>query len=213
MKEITFGTYKSYEDFSLILTGKTIPLPTVKTSYVDIMGASGRLDLTEYFGEVSYSNRKLSFKFETKLRGQEFYEKFEEIANAIHGERLPIYLEEDQYFYFDGRINVHEYKSNEKVGSIVIEADCEPFKLESYQTEYLIDLTSTNKEYALANLKMRVTPTIEISGSATISFDGKSYALTKGTYTIPELVLNEGDNFITMQGSGQVRIIYTRGKL
>lgn len=215
MKGVKFGNYHSYEDFALILSSKTIQSPSVKTEYVDIAGASGRLDLTEYFGSVNYANRKLSFSFQTKLRRQEFFEMFEEISNALHGRRMSIYLDEDPYFYFDGRINVHEYKSSEKVGSIVIEADCEPFKLEDYETHYQFNLQGEQQDGVLVNYKMRVSPKVEVvsDSSVTIKFGSLTYVLTSGTYSMPEFVLEEGDNLITMLGNGQINISYRRGKL
>ena len=215
MKGVRFGNYHSYEDFSLILTGKTIPLPSAKTEYVDIAGGNGTLDLTEYFGFVSYNNRKLSFSFQTKLRRQAFYEMFEELSNALHGKRMKIYLDEDLYFYFVGRLNVNPYKSNEKIGSIVIDAECEPFKLEEIETRYQFNLNGNEIEGDLINLKMRVTPTIEVvtNESITLIYNNTSYVLTSGTYTIPEMVLEEGSNLVTMQGVGKISFIYRRGKL
>ena len=65
MKGIKFGDYHSYDDFSLILTSKTIGTPTPKTEIIDIPGGDGVLDLTEFFGEVKYNNRQLSFEFST----------------------------------------------------------------------------------------------------------------------------------------------------
>ena len=60
MKGIKFGNYHSYEAFQLILASKTIGTPSPKTETIDIPGGDGVLDLTEYFGEPKYGNRKLS---------------------------------------------------------------------------------------------------------------------------------------------------------
>ena len=57
MKEILFGEYYSYRDFSLVLSNKTIESPQIKTSTVEIDGMDGVFDLTDYFGEVKYKNR------------------------------------------------------------------------------------------------------------------------------------------------------------
>ena len=215
MKGVKFGNYHSYNDFSLILTSKSIQQPTIKTAYVDIEGGSGRLDLTEYFGQINYSNRKLSFTFETKLRRQEYYDMFEELSNAIHGRKLAIYLDEDEYFYFEGRVNVHEYKSSEKIGKVVIDVDCEPYKLEQYETNYQFNVSNSEIEGVLVNLRMGVTPQIEVvsSGSVTIKFNDLTYVLTNGIYTLPEVVLQEGNNIVKMSGNGQIRFKYRRGKL
>lgn len=52
MNGVTFGRYHSYNDFNLILTGKEIGSAVVKTNYVDVDGAHGHIDYTEYFGEL-----------------------------------------------------------------------------------------------------------------------------------------------------------------
>lgn len=43
MKGVTFGTYHSYDDFSLILNSKDIAAPKTKTVKIDVEGAEGEL--------------------------------------------------------------------------------------------------------------------------------------------------------------------------
>lgn len=205
---VKFGTMHSYDDFSLYLTNVELEQPTAKTEYVDILGGDGVLDLTEYFGSVKFSNRKLICYFETKVRSQAYYELFETITNEIHGQRLNIYLDRDKDHYLNGRVYVHPYKSNERTGSIVIEADCEPYKMEVLETNYEFEVKSA-REIALVNLKKEVTPTIEVEG--TIQIEGNT--LTSGVYTIPTLVLKQGTNLLNVDGNGILRISYRRGKL
>lgn len=205
---VKYGSFHSYDDFSLFLTNVELEQPTAKTEYVDILGADGSLDLSEYFGEVKYSNRKLICYYETKARSQEYYELFETISNEIHGKKLEIILDRDDRFYLEGRIHVHPYKSNERTGSIVIEADCSPYKMERIETNYEFDITSA-KEIALVNLKKQVTPKIEVEGN--ILIEGNS--LSSGTYTIPTLLLKQGTNILNVSGNGVLRISYRRGKL
>lgn len=44
MKGVTFGTYHSYDDFSLILTSKEIAAPKTKTVKIDVEGADGSIE-------------------------------------------------------------------------------------------------------------------------------------------------------------------------
>lgn len=62
MKGIKFGTYHTYDDFNMILSEKRIGSPSPKIETIDVPGGDGVLDLTEYFGDVKYGNRNLSFK-------------------------------------------------------------------------------------------------------------------------------------------------------
>lgn len=205
---VKFGTLHSYDDFSLILTGVELDQPIPKTSYVDILGADGLLDLTEFFGDVKYSNRKLICYFETGLRSQAFYELFERVTNELQGKRMNIYLDRDTEFYLNGRINVHTYKSNAAIGSIVIEAECEPYKMERIETNYEFEVNGA-REIAIINLKKRVIPTIEIEGNIQI----EGHTLSSGIWTIPTLELSEGTNILQLDGNGVIRITYRRGKL
>ena len=219
MKGVKFGNYHSYINFSLILKkgGLTLETPKAKTEYVEIPGADGKLDLTDYFGDVKYSNRKLSASFETMLRHQEFFDLIETIANAIHGKRLNIILDEETNFYLVGRVNVNQYKSIEQIGAIVIDADCEPYKLEINETIVSHTLNSVEKEVYLTNLRKRVSPSIEVVANegenVYLTFEGTTYSLSNGSWTIPEMILKEGQNYIKLSGNGTITFKYRRGKL
>lgn len=217
MNYVIFGNYHSYEDFSLFLKSKTIEQPEAKTEYLDIPGSDGQLDLTEFFGDIKYKNRKLTFEFQTKLRHEAFYNLFETISNAINGKRLKVYLSEDEYFYFEGRIKLNEYKSNEKIGSIIIEVDSDPYKMEKFETIHEVTLTGEEKEVYLINLKKQVSPSIEVvanSGeSVTLIYGDTTYMLSNGLYSIPEMTLKEGNNYIKLSGVGKIIFSYRRGKL
>lgn len=215
MNNVMFGNYHSFNDFSLILINKTIEQPEPKTEYVEIPGANEPLDLTEYFGDIKYSNRQLIFEFETTLRHQAFYELVGVITNALNGKRFNIVLDEEKTFYFEGRVKVNEYKSSEKIGMIVIEADCNPYKLESYETIKSYILNGTQQIIILENLRKRVVPSIivETTSSVNLNFNNISQSLSSGTFTIPELELVEGANYITLTGEGTITFKYRRGKL
>ena len=64
MKTVIFDDLDSHIDLGLIRKGVTIGSPSPKTKTVDIEGADGSLDLTEYFGEIFYENRELEMEFQ-----------------------------------------------------------------------------------------------------------------------------------------------------
>lgn len=218
LKWVKFDKYHSYRDFSLILISLTIEQAQAKTEYIDIPGGDGQLDLTESFGDVKYSNRKLTAEFQTKLRHQAFYNKFEEIVNAINGRCIKVVLDEDENFYFEGRVSINEYKSNEKIGSIVIEVDCEPYKMENHETINSFVLTGEEKEVYLFNLRKRVSPSVVVSNvpagqDIQVAFESYSFKVGNGTFEVPELELKEGQNCIKLTGIGNIQFKYRRGKL
>ena len=65
MKGVTFLGYHSEKDLNLLLTGKEIGSPEVKRQTIDVAGADGELDFTDFFGEPKYANVQHQFTFES----------------------------------------------------------------------------------------------------------------------------------------------------
>lgn len=216
IKGVKFGNYHSWNDFSLILSEKTIEAAKPKTAQVEIPGADSVLDLTEYFGEVNYNNRKLTFVFSTIVPRSKFLNLFSEIQNAIHGKKMRIVLDDDPHFYYLGRITVSEWKADKNVGKLTIDCDCEPFKYKHYET-IVTEEVNLKKEIILNNLRRRVSPVITITNTTQlemqIRFNNATYTLSAGTWTIPEFYLTEGKNFITVTGNGTIEFKYQEGGL
>lgn len=212
IKGVKFGVYHSWRDFSLILGEKTIEAATPKKMEVEIPGADGTLDITEYFGDINYNNRKLSFMFSTIVPQTEFLKLFSQIQNAIHGKKIRVILDDDPDFYYIGRVTVSAWKANKNVGEITIDCECEPYKYKMYETIITEEISGT-KEIVLNNLRKRVNPVITTSAEFTLAFNNSSYVLSAGTWIIPELSLTAGKNFITVTGTGTIEFKYQEGGL
>lgn len=226
MKNVIFGKYDAYLNFGLIRTGMTIGSPTVKEIKVDVDGGDGEKDLTEYFGIIHYSNRPLSFEFETPKREEEFTELYSRILNALHGKKMKIIPSEEVNFYYYGRITVNEWKSNKAIGKIVIDVNAEPYKLKNNPTVVSKTINGTST-ISCPNLRKPVIPKITISGAATIVFRTYNinggllkeyqYNITSATYPyspdIPDILFVEGDNVLEVTMNGTIIIEYQEGEL
>ena len=63
---VNFGNKHSYTDFSLIMTGRKIGLPSPQINEITIPGRDGTIDITEALdGEVHYGPRTINLTFET----------------------------------------------------------------------------------------------------------------------------------------------------
>ncbi|BBK61841.1 hypothetical protein A9CBEGH2_07810 [Amedibacterium intestinale] len=207
-KGVTFAEYHSFRDFSLVLSKKTIETPAVKTSSVEIEGMDGILDLTDYFGEPKYKNRKLKFEFSTLgVERKDFDSLFSNIQNAIHGQFVKIIVDDDDAFYYMGRVNVNEWKSDKTIGKVVIECDCEPFKYKKYVTVITEDIVGT-REFVLTNLRKSVVPVFKSTGTLTIKFENQIYSIDSGEYTLDDVVLKQGKNLLTVEGNATLTIEY-----
>ena len=215
MKGIRFGNYHSFDAFWLILAAKSIGTPSPKTETIDIPGGDGVLDLTEFSGDTKYGNRSLSFEFSSLVIPSDFMLQFSMVQNAIHGKKMPIILDEDPNWQYIGRISVSEWKADRNVGKLTIDCDCEPYKYQISPTVITKSISGTST-INLENSRKRVVPEVKVtSGSGlTVTFgSGNVWNLASGSYLLPELELVEGDNLVTVSGTGTITFTYTQGKL
>lgn len=212
MKGVKFGNYHSWDDFLLILSSKEIGTPSEKKEVIDIPGGDGVLDLTEFFGEVKYNNRTLSFSFSTTVPQSEFMNLFSRIQDALHGKKMQIVLDEDAEWFYIGRISISPWKSDKNIGKITIDCDCDPYKLKMEET-IVEKAVSGSAEITLSNSRKRVIPTITTDAEMTISFGAYSGTFSAGIFRIPELTLIEGNNTVTVTGTGNISFRYREGGL
>lgn len=212
MKGVRFGDYHSYLDFGLIPTSYTIGDAKPKTEMIDIPGSDGSLDLSEYFGDVKYKNRKLSFTFSIIGRPSEFLQNYSAIQNLINGRKMNIILDDDPDFYYVGRITVNEWKSKPRVGSITIDCDCEPYKYKMHET-IVVHKISGSGTVIYDNLRKWVSPVFIVTAPVTIAFEDTSTALDAGEYTIPAIEFKQGQNIVKYTGDAVVTVKYQEGGL
>lgn len=208
MKGVKFGNYHSWDDFSLILSQKIIGTPSPKTETIDIPGGDGVLDLTNFFGEVKYNNRNLSFEFSTIVPQSEFMDLFTRVQNALHGQKMQIILDDDSEWQYTGRITVSEWKAEKAVGKLTIDCDCEPYKSRLGDTVIYQMVEGTETMVILPNGRKPVVPIIDITGNINLTFGTNFWALTEGMYELPAVRLVNGDNTILLSGTGTATFSY-----
>lgn len=230
MNGVTFGTKHSYDDFGLILKSSTISLPKPKTKTVEVPGADGVIDLTETLtDDVKYNNRTLSFTFTVIDPISSFASVLSEVTNHLHGRKLRIYRDADRNYYYEGRCTVNQFKSNKRTATIVIDCDCEPYKIEknSISDPWLWDefsfvdgiiristwTVNGTANATLINRRKIVSPTFTCSAAMTVRFQNKTYNLPQGTSTVLDIRLQEGENTVTFTGTGTVQVEYKGGSL
>lgn len=214
MKGITFGNLHTYDDLNLILTAKEIGAPEVKEMKIDIEGADGSLDLTEFFGEPKYGDVTHKFTFAVIGSISEFVARYTQVKNALHGKKLKIVLDEEPGYYYAGRLFVSSFTSAKGIGTITIEADCEPWKYKASPTVVTQAITESGT-VSLLNSRKRVVPEVLIAAEdkLRLAYGYNVWDLSAGSYTLPELELQEGTNTVNVTGTGTVTFTYQEGGL
>lgn len=198
------GTINTWDDWHLIPTSRPVfQQGKVKTTYVDIPGADGQIDLTEALsGYPTYSNREGSLEFIVANGYRKNWATgFSQFANWLHGRRLRIILDDDPEYFYEGRLSLNEWKSNNDGtwSNVTIDYNLKPYKYSVYLStdKWLWDPFSfeTGVAYNGSNIsvngkttikinndKMRVVPQFVIKNTRdkkwTIALNGNSVELT-----------------------------------
>lgn len=214
LNDVIFNNEKSaYYDWSIVLTKAEIPLPSVKTASVDIKGANGILDLSEVLtGDVCYSNRNIKLTF-AMMEDEDYYSTVSQIANYLHGKKITMKLTNDDEYFYSGRAVINQWDYSPGKGSLVIEMGADPFKYSVTESNVFVNLNNETKLLTLPNKRMRVAPTLIVTGSVTMTFEGNTYTLQAGEQQLLNFVLSEGDNTVSFSGTGSVKITYRQGAL
>lgn len=214
LNDVIFNNEKSaYDDWDIVLTKAEIPLPTPKTSIIDIKGADGVIDLTEALtGDVQYNNRPIKLTFEM-LNDNDYYSLITEISNYLHGKMVTVTLNNDEDYYYIGRASISDWECVKRKGKIVIQVDCEPYKYAVIETVRTVSVTNQTKTIILINNRKMVCPTLTVTGAITLTIDGVDYELSEGKQQLTNFILVEGNNTIKVSGDGTLVITYRQGAL
>lgn len=157
------------------------------------------------------------FTFTTIEKRSEFLTQFSAVKNALHGKKVRIVLDDDPTFFYMGRCDVSSFKDEKGVGTITVTCDCEPYKYKTALTVRMKSmLDNATETILLTNSRKRAVPMVEIETESSINIVFNSsnvWDLGSGTYTLPELELVEGDNPVTLTGTGLVTFIWREGDL
>lgn len=200
--------------------------PVPKTSFQDIPGADGSMDLSEAnAGHVVYQRRKITLNFGCGARLKDWPAIFSEILKKFHGQTGKLIFDDDAGYYYIGRMTVSDYKRVQTLGTFTITVDADPYKYEltASDEDWLWDPfdfedgiireysgLDVNGDYALVidGTEKWIIPEIVVSRDMTVSFEGKNYSLRAGTNKLYGIVVREGGNTLTFHGTGTVTVKY-----
>lgn len=212
MNGIKFNGQHSFADFGLILTHYAASSPQVKKQTIEIAGRDGALDMTEYFGGVKFSNRQLDFTFVLpNVSAADFSAKMSLLQDKLHGVQVRVEPDIEPLYYYEGRAEVSG-DQNRATAEFQIVVDAKPYKMKKVATIANFSVSGA-LQITLMNSRLEVVPKITTSASMTIQQGGKTWAIPAGVATLPDLILAEGENVLTITGTGNISFEYREGRL
>ena len=173
--EMKHGSVNTWDDWHLIPTSRPVfQQGKVKTTYVDIPGADGQIDLTEALsGYPTYNNREGSLEFIVANGYRKNWATgFSQFANWLHGRRLRVILDDDPEYFYEGRLSLNEWKSNNDGtwSNVTIDYNLKPYKDSVYLStdKWLWDPFSfeTGFAYNGGNISVNGKTTVQINNDA-----------------------------------------------
>ena len=127
------GTINTWDDWHLVPTSRPVfQQGEPKTTYIDIPGADGHIDLTEVLtGYPTYQNREGSVEF-IVMNGyrQVWAAGFSNFANWLHGKKIRVVLDDDPDYFYEGRFKLTNWNSNNDGtwSNVTLDYNLKPYK-------------------------------------------------------------------------------------
>lgn len=211
-----FGGIHSYHDLHLVQALVEVAPAEPRLNFIDVPGADGAKDFSESpAGRVVFNTREITWTFKL-YPGDHWATKYMQVSNALNGRSCQITLDDDPYYYYVGRLSVDKHAADGILHTITVIATCQPYKLKHAGAMVTANLTTAYSTLRLANDRMPVVPSIEVTAPTTLLWNGNTFSLTAGTHRLLDIMLVEGVNTLeakTVSGTGKITVTYREGAL
>jgi phage-related protein len=215
-RKIIFGDYDTAVNGPWTLTEWELSPAALKQNFVEVPGRDGDLDLSTALtdGRPVYGSRTLVATFECSEGTREDRELLiTTMVNWLDGWRLDIVLPDDEVHYMTGRVSVARNYNDPAHASVTVTAICDPWRYAVAETVLTRTAASAVQTVNLINAGRRaVVPLLEITAAegATVllTFGTASWALSAGTYKLPDMFLQSGNNMLSYSGAGALTVTY-----
>lgn len=235
--EDTNESFHTYDDWELyVINTDCIGEPKQYTKYIEIPGRNGLLDLSEAIsGRQIYTSRELKIA----LGGVRYKTSWDSVIstfrNHINGKMCRIIFDNDQAYYWRGRVEIKDFRSALNYGTFTINipnADPYKYSVQSSGEPWLWDpfnfetgiITHTGaitvdgtETLVIPHGYMLTSPDFVVSnkvGTLTVTFKGVIYELSSGSNKIPSILIGgDSDATLIFNGKARIEVIYRSGSL
>lgn len=212
-------------------------MPDVKKKTIDVPFSHGSIDLTDMNGGAHYEDRQ-GILFEFVLYDGDYTQWtaiYSRIANAVHGRKVKVVLDNDKAYYYNMRLAIDSEKAKKPLSKIILSGTAEPFKYEvisktepwlwdpfNFETGVItkpeaVEVDGTATYIAQAGFMPTVPEffcNIESGSTLTVSDGKRTIQLQNGMVYDPRIKVN-GDEEVTLTfvGKGTVEVVYRGGSL
>lgn len=203
---------RPFEDLEIVLSSHSVTPPQPKTYFVQVDGADGELDLSEWAGEVKYENRTVKATFTCFAERVNHTEVVDTFKSFILGRRLKITFSDEAEYYYDGRCTAIEVKTEKSISTLECEFVCKPYKTAHESTVITKEVTDS-LEIVLKAKRKTVVPTITVDETVTLKYGTLVYTIQAGTQQVPAIVVTDTPKILTVTGACNITLSWMEGVL
>lgn len=211
--------------------------PVQETTYISVPGRDGLIDASEVVsGRPIYSKRQISIEVGALHDREDWDGIMSNIRNHIHGKICRIIFDNDQSYYWKGRVSVNSFDRNRRLGTFKIEmptADPYKYSVQSSAEPWLWDpfnfetdvITYAPEQQIVGSGtvtmpagNMPTSPQFVVadivSGTFTVTYNDRVYTLIQGTNDVPSIIVGgDSEVVLTFTGTAKVQVLYRSGSL
>lgn len=242
LKDDIPGGVNTWDDWHLIPTSRPVfAYPKRKEKIIDIPGSNGSLDMSKSLTDyMLYNNRQGTLEF---IVANNMWPRWinanSEIANFLSNEEFCIILLDDISYYYEGTLEVDDWKSNNDGtwSNITLKYNLYPYKYSvmrtgmdwfwdpfNFETGIIMsdlykDIQYDGGQYIkIYNDSMPVVPRFELHTTSETTISNAHYTITCPanwitTLSDPRLYFDPGESSIYVRGSGTMTIDFRPGRL
>lgn len=172
--------------------------PQEKTNIVEVPGSSTSLDISDALTSYpTYKDRTGSFSFYVENGYKDWHDMYSTVLRYLHGKKMRFILNDDPYFFYEGRLSVDSWASNKERSTIVISYILNAYKKSIFSScEAMI--------WDLFNFDDGIDYGTMFSGSYNSSGNPVGIKLNKPikTYSNPDDAINDSSSFVEIVEPG-----------
>lgn len=192
------------------------PTPQSQTNTIVVPGRNSPIRYTEALGSVSYQPRSFTITLSMYGTREMFDRKVSEAVNRFAGRLCKVVCSDNSKVYALGTLEASpSYDPKSRRGQLVL--SCTDGDSYLYHVKETVVAVSVSGNVTLTNDYMPVVPvvttTAETSFSWKVGEDVFQKSVSAGTWEFPEMELQEGENTLTVEGTGTTTFRYREGRL
>ena len=219
---------KHTNEFGLILLEREISPPSKNKIKSSVPFMNGAYDFSEIYGEQSFGERTLKYKFDVSHYNHELLMyKLSELQNWLLGTgQEKLYDDDYKNLYFKAECTDISMIDDDYIGKVDITFTAYPFMVSDYYEgneiwdtfifekdlaqEVKFEVNNT-KDINLINTGIiKVYPTIICDSDMEIIKDNITYKISKGISKSWKFALNKGENKLIVKGNGNIEFKFKK---